>query len=51
MRATLWGRLAEEQGSALEAAAADAPIVAISSCRATDFDGALRSGDSSDQLH
>ena len=41
VRATLWGRLAEEQGSALEVAAADAPIVAISSCRATDFDGVL----------
>ena len=52
VRSTLWGRLAEEQGSALEAAAADAPVVAISSCRATDFDGEHRScGPNIAQLH
>ena len=38
VRLTLWGAFAEEQGASLEME--DTPIIAISACRASDFDGA-----------
>ncbi len=38
---TLWGRVAEDQGGLLEAL--DAPVLAISACRVTNFNGACES--------
>lgn len=46
VRLTLWGSYAEEQGAALEME--DAPVIAISACRVSDFDGvSIGSGRSS----
>lgn len=36
---TLWGAMAEDKGAEIEAAAGDNPVLAISACRVSSFNG------------